>query len=146
MSTSGIYARAARITVLFVDDDADTRFAYQSLATSEGFYVELAADGNEAIVLANILLPDVIVLDAWLRSPPDGFEVARRLRVSPRTRGIPIACVSGVVGETMQAAVRASGCERHLTKPCSADELLGLLNELGMRARDPAPTIQAVAR
>jgi DNA-binding response OmpR family regulator len=119
MSTSGICARAAHITVLFVDDDADTRFAYQSLATAEGFSVELAADGN---------------------------EVARRLRASSRTRGIPIVFVSGVVSEKMQVAVRTSGCDGHLAKPCSADELLGLLNELGMRSRDPAPTIQSVAR
>ena len=147
-TSSGIFARASRrVTVLFVDDDADTRFAFQSFATGEGFYVEVAADGYEAIALANIVLPDVIVLDVWLLPSLDGLEVARRLRASPRTRAIPIAIVSADLGDEMRDAVRASGCEGHLAKPCSADELLGLLNELAMRTpRDEVAAIRIGAR
>ena len=83
MSTSGIYAHGSRIKVLFVDDDEDTRFAYESVASGEGFDVDLAADGHEAIALASIVVPDVVVLDVRLDPLFDGFEVARRLRGEP---------------------------------------------------------------
>jgi CheY-like chemotaxis protein len=123
---------------LFVDDDADARFAYRLIGTEEGMVVELARDGHEAIALAEVLLPDVIVLDVGLRSPDgiDGFEVARRLRASSRTGTIPIAFLSGHNGERDVAAMQASGCDGRLVKPCSADDLLGLINELAMSRRD----------
>src|ERR1700677_5071739 len=108
MTKSGVFRRVFRATILFVDGDADTRFAYQSVAMAEGFGVELAADGKEAITLANVFLPDVIVLASRLPGI-DGFEVARRLRASERTRGIPIVIVSSDNSEAVDAAVRESG-------------------------------------
>ncbi len=144
MSRSGVYTHAARVTVLFADDDTDTRFAYQSLAISEGFLVELAADGPEALLLANIVHPDAIVLDVRLRPPLDGFEVARRLRASPHTRAIPIAFVGGDGRGKMRLAVGAAGFEGYLAKPCSADELLALLNKL--TSQNNGPAIRAGAR
>jgi two-component system response regulator MprA len=135
MATSGTYSRFSRVTVLFVDDDADTRFAYQCIGAAEGLGVELAGDGHEAIALANVLLPDVIVLDVRLLPGLDGFEVVRRLRASARTRAIPIILVTGDTTQGAHAAARASGCEGHLVKPCSADALLRLVNALARSGR-----------
>ena len=145
MPTSGIYTRVSRTTILFVDDDADTRFAYQAVTSAEGFGVELASGGHEAIALANVLLPDIIVLDARL---PDlgGLEVARRLRGNPRTRSIPIIMASGEDSERFQAAVRDVGCEGHVTKPCSLDDLLGLVRALTKPRRALVPYVGGGAR
>ena len=145
MTTSGIYTRSSAVTVLFVDADADSRHAYESVAASEGFDVELAADGDEALALANMLLPNIIVLDVRLPGI-DGFEVARRLRESDRTSAIPIVLVSGYKTKGIDAAVRESGCEGHLVKPCSARTLLRLMDALTVRPRSPMPAIRALAQ
>ncbi len=120
MTKSGVCERApAVVTVLFVDDDDDdARFAYKLIATDEGMLVLLARDGQEAIALANVEMPDVIVLDVGLRSMDglDGFEVARRLRADQRTSTIPIVFLTGYNGARHLAAVVASGCEGHLQR------------------------------
>jgi CheY-like chemotaxis protein len=150
MATSHVCARASRaITVLFVDDDADTLFAYQTLAAGEGrMIVELAGDGNEAIAIANSFQPEVIVLDIGLSSREglDGFEVARRLRASARTSAIPIVILSGYSTPRHHAAVLASGCEGHLVKPCSAADLLGLVSDLALSRREQASASDEDAR
>ncbi len=145
--SSGVFSRVSRFTVLFVDDDSDTRFVYQSVAASEGFGVELAADGFEAITLANFLLPDVIVLDLHLPGL-DGVEVARRLRASPRTSPIPIVIASADDTAEGDAAVRASGCEGHLVKPFSAASLVRLIRVVALLASyraNRAPMVQTKA-
>jgi DNA-binding response OmpR family regulator len=138
--TSGICSRATHaVTVLFVDDDEDTRFAYQLVATEAGMVVELAGNGHDAIALASVLLPDVIVLDLGLQSDDglNGLEVARRLRASERTRSIPILILSGSTGERDMAAVHASGCDGHLAKPCSADALVARVTALALSRPGP---------
>jgi CheY-like chemotaxis protein/signal transduction histidine kinase len=144
--TSGICLRASRaVTVLFVDDDEDALFAYQQIATEEGMTVALARDGQEAIALAGVLSPDVIVLDIGL-SGLDGFEVARRLRAGPGTSAIPIVFLSGYSGARDDAALAASGCEGHLVKPCSAGALLGLVADVARSGRVPPAEGGAGAR
>jgi two-component system CheB/CheR fusion protein len=144
--TSGICSASRAITVLFVDDDEDTRFAYRLIATEQGMDVEVAADCHEAIAVANVVLPDVIVLDLGLESADglDGFEVARRLRATARTCGIPIVIVSGTTNARNDAQVRALGCDGFLVKPCSADGLLGLVTALARNRAEQAPAIAAV--
>ena len=146
-ATSAVSLRSARpVTVLFVDDDADTRFAYRLVGTEDGLTVELAGDGLEAIAIADALLPDVIVLDVGLaRHGLDGLEVARRLRATSRTSTIPIVFLSGYNSAADVAAIRASGCEGHLVKPCSTEALFGLVTDLAMIRRDQASLGQARA-
>jgi CheY-like chemotaxis protein len=139
-ATSAVCLRSARpVTVLFVDDDADTRFAYRLVGTEEGLNIELAGDGLQAIAIADDLLPDVIVLDVGLAGHGlDGFEVARRLRAGSRTRTIPIVFLSGYNSPADVAAIQASGCEGHLVKPCSTETLVRLVTDLAMTRRDQA--------
>ena len=142
---SGLYSRVSRgVTVLFIDDDEDLLFAYQLVATESGMNVALARDGYEALALASTLLPDVIVLDLGLRSEDglNGLEVARRLRASKRTSSFPIVIVSGSTRARDMAEVQASGCDGHLVKPCSADDLVDLINSLGLRRKDNAASEQ----
>lgn len=142
MAISGVFARIPTGTILFADADSNTRFAYQSVAQSAGFNVELACDGYEAIALANVACPDVLVLDTNLWGY-DGFEVIRQLRASPRTRAMPIVIVSAEDGAEFEAAVRGSGCDANLTKPCSAKALLRLVEVLLIRRRSAARAVAA---
>ncbi len=134
MPTSGTFTRVDRPTILFADADSNTRFAYQSMATAAGFAVELASDGYEAAALANLVRPDVVILDPLLAGY-DGFEVIRQLRANERTSQIPILVVSSNDGSLFEESVRASGCNARLVKPCSANVLLRLIAVLMIRSR-----------
>jgi CheY-like chemotaxis protein len=131
---------APAVSVLFVDDDVDSLYAYRLVATEAGMIVEVAHDGREALALAGVLVPDVIVLDVGLRSQDglDGLEVARRLRADVRTRAIPILFLSGYDGAAEVAEMRAAGGEGYMAKPCSADSLLARVTELATSRRDQA--------
>jgi len=146
MTTSEVCVCARHaVSVLFVDDDVDTLFAYHLVATEEGMSVELAREGREAITLASVLLPDVIVLDLGLRDVEGlgGLEVLRRLRASERTSAIPVVILSGFNSAHDAAQIRASGCDGHLVKPCSADELIGLLTSLARGRRVQSASLEA---
>ncbi len=135
MPTSTIRPRLAPTKILFADHDADTRFAYHSIATADGFAVELARDGHEALALAHVTSPDVVVIDTKL-SGLDGRHVIRRLRASPMTSQIPIIVVSAEDGAGLDADLRAAGCNARLLKPCAVDSLLKLATVLAARRRD----------
>jgi twitching motility two-component system response regulator PilG len=145
MPISGMFVRKDRAaTILFVDGDSSTRFAYHSVAVAAGFRVELARDGYEAIALANLTSPSIVVLDTLLTGF-DGFEVIRQLRVSARTRSIPILVVSSQDGLEFDSAVRAAGCDGHLVKPCSADGLIRLVAILLIQRRAAHPGVAAAS-
>ena len=64
---------------LVVDDHAEARRIMGSLAGSLGWQVSLAADGAEALMLAQATVPDIVLLD-WVMPGVDGWQTARRLR------------------------------------------------------------------
>jgi CheY-like chemotaxis protein len=83
-----------RPLALVIDDSDDTREVYAVALRLEGFTVEVASDGQEALQKAVELLPDIFITD--LSMPiMDGWETIRRLRADERTRRIPIIACSG---------------------------------------------------
>jgi DNA-binding response OmpR family regulator len=140
---SGTFRRVDRI--LFADADSAARLAYHAVATSDGFDVELASDGYEAMALTTLVRPDIVVLDTRLAGH-DAFEITRGLRASPLTRTIPIIVVTADDGLLMENAIRTSGCEGHLTKPFSANALLRLVRVLLIGSRGTIGGVAADAR
>jgi CheY-like chemotaxis protein len=86
---------SARPLVLIVDDYPQNRKLARDVLRAAGFRTLEAASGAEAIALATAHGPDVILMD--LRLPDmDGTSVARELRGSARTAGIPVVALSSV--------------------------------------------------
>ena len=109
-----------RPLALVIDDYDDTREVYAVVLRLEGFTVEGASDGREALQKAVELLPDIIITD--LAMPIiDGWETIRRLRADDRTRRIPIIACSGEEAPSDAHDTRADAL---LTKPCPLDTLL----------------------
>src|SRR5690606_36216159 len=81
-------------TVLYVDDDELNRYAFTGLFRQEGFTVEEASTGREALRLVETR-PDLVILDVHLPDI-DGFEVCRRIKLHPTTTAIPVMHMSGV--------------------------------------------------
>jgi hypothetical protein len=89
---SGIFGLADATVVLFIAGDEDALLSYQALARAARLHAELARDAHEALVLAQLARPDVIVLD--LRDGRiDGTWVLHRLNVGVSTRALPIVLV-----------------------------------------------------
>lgn len=120
-------------TILIVDDDADALALYDELLSRRGFHVLKAADGNEALRLAEKIIPDLVLLDLIL---PDmsGEEVCQQLRLTPSGALVPIVVISGQLGRDDMLGLLSRGADDFLTKPVAPPELLARI-ESHLRAR-----------
>ncbi len=116
-------------TILVVDDSEALRYALVRALQSGGYNVVQAATGGDALRLAENL-PDLITLD--IRLPDlDGYEVCRKLRAQPRTRGIPILQISAsLVSPEDRVKALEGGADAYLAEPVSKDELLASVKAL----------------
>ena len=76
-------------SILLVDDDMTLREMYAERLKAEGFQVNMAKDGEEALQMATENHPNVILLDIMLPGL-DGFEVLRQIKESPEEKDIPV--------------------------------------------------------
>jgi CheY-like chemotaxis protein len=137
--SSEVFPASRRTTVLFVSDDEAAQLAYQVLASAGGLGVELASDAHEALLLANLLAPDLVVLDV---DTAVRREVVERLRASPRTRSTPVVLITPQASEIHEGPPIAA-C---LKKPCSSRRLLRILFLLLARRRAAAGESQVRRR
>lgn len=114
--------------VLVVDDNVDSAQSMSLLLGLEGYQVECAYDGEEALVRAESFRPQVVLLDLGLPRF-SGYEVARRLRGEPAGDALLLVAVSGYGRERDRQAAREAGFDLHLTKPADPDEVLRVLAE-----------------
>jgi CheY-like chemotaxis protein len=82
--------------VLLVDDDVDFVELNRLALEQAGFHVLTAYDGDDGFRQAAEHGPDVIVLDVMMRTPEEGFELARRLRGDTRTDKVPLLMLTGI--------------------------------------------------
>jgi len=114
------------MSVMVVDDNADSSESLAVLLRLSGHEVEVAANGESALALADTFRPQVVLLDLGLPGM-DGFEVARRLRARPELAATRLIAITGYGQARDREATAAAGFERHLTKPVDVDSLLALL-------------------
>jgi CheY-like chemotaxis protein len=114
--------------VLIVDDAADARELYAEYLEFCGFRVATAADGMQALLMAQQDVPDLIVMD--LNMPiVDGWQAIRELKANPRTAHVPVVAVSAHSGEPA-ARAREAGAEVCLAKPCLPSQLARAIRAL----------------
>ena len=119
MSEKSSSTHKARILV--VDDEASARAGLEKLLRQEGYNVELAEDGAQALAQATESPPDVVVTD--LKMPNmDGIELTKRLHELDADLPVIVCTAFGDVG-TAVAAMRV-GADDYLTKPIDFDALM----------------------
>ncbi|MFV0635762.1 winged helix-turn-helix domain-containing protein [Mitsuokella sp. WILCCON 0060] len=107
--------------ILVVDDEASIRELLAFNLKKNGYEVETAADGREA--LAKAPKADLVLLDIMLPEI-DGLEVCRRLKSSPQTNGIPIIMLTAKAEEIDRVLGLEMGADDYVVKPFSMRELI----------------------
>jgi CheY-like chemotaxis protein len=112
--------------VLLADDDDDHRTLCAEFLVGLGFVVSEAENGLVAVERARRWRPDVILMD--LEMPVlGGFEAIALLRENAATRSIPVIVLSALMAP---AKIHALGCAAHLVKPCTREDLEGVVRAI----------------
>lgn len=120
--------------VLVVEDEAALAELLKYNLEREGYRVANAADGEEALVVADETQPDLILLD-WMLPKASGVEVCRRLRAKQETRNTPIVMLTARGEETDRVRGLDTGADDYIAKPFSMGELLARLRAVMRRIR-----------
>ena len=114
--------------VLIVDDERAVRESLQRALELEGYDVELAADGEEAIERLTVTAPaDAVILDV-LMPGIDGLEVCRRLRAAGSA--VPVLMLTARAEVDSRVAGLDAGADDYLPKPFALAELFARLRAL----------------
>ena len=111
-----------RPTILLVEDEDALATLLQYNLEKEGYEVIVAGDGEEALVMIDEKLPDLVVLD-WMLPKVSGIEVCRRLRQRPETRNLPIIMLTARGEESDRIRGLDTGADDYVVKPVSMSEL-----------------------
>ena len=126
-------------TVLVVEDEPSFVEALTIGLKREGFRVEVAADGFEALDRFDSVKPDLVLLDVMLPRV-SGIDVCRQLR---KRSQVPIIMVTAKGAEIDTVVGLEVGADDYVTKPFSVRELLGLVRaQLRRRELDRASTVE----
>jgi len=115
------------------DEDALATLLHYNLE-KEGYDVTVAGDGEEALILVDERLPDLVVLD-WMLPKVSGIEVCRRLRSRPETRNVPIIILTARGEETDRIRGLDTGADDYVVKPFSMTELTARIRAVLRRIR-----------
>ncbi|SFE29841.1 two-component system, OmpR family, response regulator MprA [Actinopolyspora alba] len=122
--------------ILVVDDDRAVRESLRRSLEFNGYQVELASDGQQALDSLAAARPDAMVLDVMMPKV-DGLEVARRLRGTGDD--LPILVLTAREAVSDRVAGLDAGADDYLPKPFALEELLARLRALLRRASPPDP-------
>ncbi|HDP70041.1 MAG TPA: response regulator transcription factor [Actinobacteria bacterium] len=110
--------------ILVVDDDFNIAHLLNFKLSKEGYEVEEACDGKDALLKAASFEPDLILLDIMMPIM-SGWEVNEKLRKQPKLKNIPVVMVTAVDQLKEQIkSLEAEGIKDYITKPFDFSELL----------------------
>lgn len=124
---------ATRPMILVVEDEAAIATMLRYNLEKQGFRVEEATDGQEAMVRIAETTPDLVLLD-WMLPVMSGIEVCRQIRRRPETRELPVIMLTARTED--QDAVRAlnTGADDYITKPFGIEALMARIRALLRRS------------
>jgi CheY-like chemotaxis protein len=120
---------AGSLRILVVDDNIDAAQTLCLLLEMQGHTVLTEFDGESALHCARQERPAVMLLDIGLPDM-DGYELARRLRTMPETRGAKLVALTGYGQAGDRERTRAAGFDYHLVKPASLSQVMEVLAEI----------------
>jgi DNA-binding response OmpR family regulator len=109
--------------VLIVEDEPHIVLSLELLLARAGYETAAAADGEEGLVLAKDLRPDVVLLDIMMPRK-NGYEVCQAIKADPELRHIPIIMLSAKGQEVEVLKGLGLGASAYVTKPFGNAEIL----------------------
>src|SRR5256886_4891642 len=120
--------------VLVVEDESALSTLLRYNLEREGYRVFEARDGEEALILAEEVKPDLVVLD-WMLPQLSGLEICRRLRRRRDMRNVPIVMLTARGEETDRIRGLDTGADDYIVKPFSMSEFLARTRAVMRRIR-----------
>jgi len=115
--------------VLIIDDSPSEIIRFTSMLSPRGYIIQSVNSGEEGIVNAKKLLPDLILMDVVMGGM-NGFQATRHIKQDPATASIPIIMVTTKDQLTDRVWAERQGAAGYLTKPVDESKLLDLIQEL----------------
>jgi len=126
------------LKVLIVEDEQQVARLIELELSYEGYQVEIAKSGKEALERTEKFKPDLIILD-WVIPEMDGLEVTRRIRSDGND--VPVIVLTGKDGLTDKVNSLDSGADDYITKPFATEELLARIRAIIRRRPQAAEGI-----
>jgi two-component system OmpR family response regulator len=105
-----------RLRALIADDDEGIRRLLTTVLELDGWDVRCAADGDEAVAMAEAYHPDAVLLDIMMPNT-DGLTALRRIRANDANDGMAVVMVSALGEGDTRAEAAAAGADDYLVKP-----------------------------
>jgi len=121
----------ARVRVLVADDSASLRTVVRITTESQGWTILEATNGTDALDVARVQLPDLVLLDLDFGDDgPDGLAVLTALRAEPATAAIPVVILTASSDPGHEARANAIGVALFLNKPFGPIDLIAALRRV----------------
>jgi two-component system alkaline phosphatase synthesis response regulator PhoP len=136
-------AKAGVYKILVVDDDPDIVELLEFNLKKEGYLTTSAADGRQALAVAQEFSPDIILLDVMMPHL-DGIATCRALREQPKFKDTYILFLTARAEEFSEVAAFEAGADDFLSKPIKPRALLSRLAAIVRRDQDPHAGVEAI--
>ncbi|MRT16268.1 response regulator transcription factor [Vitellibacter sp. q18] len=123
------------ITILLVDDEPDILEIVRYNLANEGYKIEIAENGKEAVAIATKIRPQLILMDVMMPKM-DGMEACEKIRMIPELSETVIAFLTARGEDYSQMAGFEAGADDYITKPIRPKVLVSRVKALLRRFKD----------
>ena len=117
------------VSILIIDDEEDIRDILKYNLEKEGFYVDVASNGEQGLAKIKSKIPDLVILDVMMPGM-DGIEVCDLIRSTPNYENIIICLLTARNEDYSQIAGLDSGADDYVSKPVKPKVLVSRINAL----------------
>ena len=120
--------------IVIAEDEQSVSELLRYNLEAEGYETAIANDGDEAMLLIDERIPDLMLLD-WLLPKISGIEICRRVRARQETANLPIIMLTARTEEADRIRGLETGADDYVTKPFSTNELMARVKAVLRRIR-----------
>lgn len=120
--------------IVIAEDEKSVAELLRYNLESEGYETAIAGDGDEAMLLLDERIPDLMLLD-WMLPKISGIEICRRVRTRLETANLPIIMLTARTEEADRIRGLETGADDYVTKPFSTNELMARVKAVLRRIR-----------
>ncbi|MFQ5864529.1 MAG: PAS domain S-box protein [bacterium] len=121
-------SKESNVKILLVDDDEDTQYAMQYILEEAGYKVFFASEGREAVKQAEIVKPNLILMDIMMPGM-DGYEATRILKAKEHFKNVPVVAMTAKAMKGDREKTFFAGCDDYIAKPFMTNDILKLVEK-----------------